>query len=125
MSGRKRTSATCATCCPYRRTSHSRLGRGPRAEAHVPDPAAHDAFLRAHFFFQRRQQGDLEKSELAYREALRLDPRLARAWAGLAGVYSVQIRETGADVDALLQKQQEAVDAAIALDPQLADARIR
>jgi TolB-like protein/Tfp pilus assembly protein PilF len=103
----------------------SSLRDGSRAARHVPDPAAHDAFLRARFFYNRRMDGDLEKAEDAYREALRLDPRFARAWAGLAGVYGVRIGKKGADLPALLQKQHEAIDAAIALDPELAEARIR
>jgi TolB-like protein/DNA-binding winged helix-turn-helix (wHTH) protein/Tfp pilus assembly protein PilF len=103
----------------------SLASNGPRAVAHEPDPAAYDAFMRARFFFQRRFDGDLDKAELAYREALRLDPRMARAWAGLAGVYNVRIGETGADVDRLLREQKAAAEAAISLDPQLAEARMR
>lgn len=103
----------------------SSLRASARAARHVPDPAAHDAFLRARFFYNRRLDDDLDKAEAAYRDALRLDPRLARAWAGLAGVYGVRIGEKGADQPALLQKQHEAIDAAIALDPELAEARMR
>lgn len=103
----------------------SSLGHRPRAANYVPDPGAYDAFLRARFFFNRRIAGDLDKAERAYREALRLDPRMARAWAGLAGVYNLRLDEKGADLPALLQKQREAIDAAIALDPELAEARIR
>lgn len=97
----------------------------PRATGQAANPAAYDAFLRARFFFNRRLPGDLEQAEHAYKEALRLDPRFARAWAGLAGVYGVSVGEKGVDVPALLQKEQEAVAAAIALDPDLPEARMR
>jgi tetratricopeptide (TPR) repeat protein len=40
-------------------------------------------------------------------------------------VYGVSIGEQGADVTSLLQKEREAIDAAIALDPQLPEARMR
>ncbi len=102
----------------------SSLRNRPRAATHVPDPAAHDAFLRARFLHFRRMPGDLDKAEQAYQEALRLDPRFARAWVGLAGVYCAQVEITARDVTPLLQKQKAAIDAAIALDPQLAEARI-
>jgi tetratricopeptide (TPR) repeat protein len=69
--------------------------------------------------------GDIDRAEAAYRDALRLDPRLARAWAGLAGVYGLRLDEKGANLPALRQKQHEAIDAAIALDPELAEARMR
>ncbi len=103
----------------------SSLVDSSRAERHVPDPAAHDAFLRARFYYNRRMDGDIDRAEAAYRDALRLDPRLARAWAGLAGVYGVRLDEKGANLPALRQKQHEAIDAAIALDPELAEARMR
>jgi len=103
----------------------SSLRDNSRAARHVPDPAAHDAFLRARFYYNRRMDGDIDRAEAAYRDALRLDPRLARAWAGLAGVYYVRTDEKGADLPALLQKQHEAIDAAIVLDPELAEARMR
>jgi TolB-like protein/DNA-binding winged helix-turn-helix (wHTH) protein/Tfp pilus assembly protein PilF len=103
----------------------SSLRDNSRAERHVPDPAAHDAFLRARFYYNRRMDGDIDRAEAAYRDALRLDPRLARAWAGLAGVYGLRLDEKGANLPALRQKQHEAIDAAIALDPELAEARMR
>jgi TolB-like protein/tetratricopeptide (TPR) repeat protein len=106
-------------------TLQASLGAGSRAARHVPAPAAHDAYLRARFFFHRRFDGDLQKAEDAYREALRLDPQFARAWAGLAGVYGVRFNEQGADLSTLLPKQREAIDAALALDPELAEARVR
>jgi TolB-like protein/Flp pilus assembly protein TadD len=106
-------------------TLQASLRDGSRAGRHVPAPAAHDAYLRARFFFHRRTDGDLQKAEAAYREALRLDPQFARAWAGLAGVYGVSFDEPGADLPTLLQKQREAIDAALALDPELAEARVR
>jgi TolB-like protein/DNA-binding winged helix-turn-helix (wHTH) protein len=55
------------------------------------DPAAYDYFLRARFLFNRRDPGDLDSAREQFEAALRLDPEYAPAWAGLAGVYNVQI----------------------------------
>src|SRR5262249_32429550 len=59
-----------------------------RPAAEVPGASA-DQFLRAEFFINRRQPGDLARAEAAYRQVLVLQPRSARAWAGLAGVYYI------------------------------------
>jgi DNA-binding winged helix-turn-helix (wHTH) protein/Tfp pilus assembly protein PilF len=88
-------------------------------------PAAHDAFFRGRFFFERRTGGDLERARRAYLEALRIEPRFARAWAGLAGVYRAEIGQPDADVAALMQQWHEAVDAALRIDPRLAEAHMR
>src|SRR5438105_6939027 len=41
-------------------------------------------YLQGRFLYNRRASGDVESAVKLYEEALRLDPRLARAWAGLA-----------------------------------------
>ncbi|HET7203120.1 MAG TPA: winged helix-turn-helix domain-containing protein [Steroidobacteraceae bacterium] len=97
----------------------------PRSASRAVAPEAHDAFLRARFFFHRRLPGDLVRSQQAYEEALRIDPGFARAWAGLAGVHGALIGEEGADTDELLRNRKEAIERALALDPGLAEARIR
>jgi TolB-like protein len=65
------------------------LSRGERealAQKPTEVPAAYDAYLRARALgsksLQSRQQADLELD--AYREAVRLDPKFALAWAQLA-----------------------------------------
>ena len=102
------------------------LAVDPRSASPAPTPAAYEAFLRARFMFNRRLPGDLVRAQQAFEEALRFDPRFARAAAGLAGVYAARIvEEPDADADALLRKAREAVETALRLDPDSAEARIR
>ena len=91
----------------------------------TPSADAHEHFLRARFFHHRRGPGDVERARHYYEEALLIDPRYARAWAGLAGVYGVQISEGEIPVTVGLEKRRKAVEQALALGPNLAEAHIR
>jgi tetratricopeptide (TPR) repeat protein len=82
--------------------------------------------LLGRFLFNRRQPGDLESALAAYRQALEIEPSFAKAWAGLAGVYFIQAAESdGPQQQALLSTLRYAVDEALRLDPQLAEAHVR
>jgi TolB-like protein/Tfp pilus assembly protein PilF len=89
------------------------------------DPHAYEQYLRAHFFFQRRAPGDLERAKEYYERALEADPRFARAWAGLAGVFRIQTYEGTLDSEQGLEQLRSAADRALALDPDLPDAHLR
>jgi TolB-like protein/DNA-binding winged helix-turn-helix (wHTH) protein/Flp pilus assembly protein TadD len=90
-----------------------------------PVAAAHERFLRAQFFYHRRAPGDIELAKHYYEEALGLDPRYARAWAGLAGVYGVEFSEGTVPVSVGLEQRRMAVEQALANDPNLAEAHMR
>jgi TolB-like protein/DNA-binding winged helix-turn-helix (wHTH) protein/Tfp pilus assembly protein PilF len=90
-----------------------------------PSAEAHENFLRARYFYHRRAPGDLELARRYYEETLRIDPRYARAWSGLAGVYGVEFSEGTIPVEVGLEKRRAAVEKALALDPNLAEAHAR
>ena len=88
--------------------------------------AVYERYLLGRFFFNRRQPGDLQSAENAYRQALAIDPSFAKAWAGLAGVYFIQAAESDPGQQAALQRTlRDAVDEALRLDPRLAEAHVR
>ena len=94
------------------------------------DPVAYQRYMEARFLFNRRIDGDLAQAEALYREATRIDPDFARAWAGLAGVYWV--RTDISHGDSIRLSIPEAVDAmalpierALQADPDLAEAHVR
>jgi len=89
------------------------------------DGRAYEHYLFGRFLFNRRQPGDLESAQAAYRQALEIDPSFAKAWAGLAGVYFVQAAASDAQQQALLVTLRYAVDEALRLDPRLAEAHVR
>ncbi|HEY3515997.1 MAG TPA: winged helix-turn-helix domain-containing protein [Gammaproteobacteria bacterium] len=90
------------------------------------DGRAYEHYLLGRFLFNRRQPGDLESAQAAYRQALEIEPSFARAWAGLAGVYFIQAAEGDpARQQALLATLRYAVDEALQLDPRLAEAHVR
>jgi TolB-like protein/DNA-binding winged helix-turn-helix (wHTH) protein/thioredoxin-like negative regulator of GroEL len=93
--------------------------------ATAPNPEAHERFLRAQFFYNRRAPGDVERAKGYYEQALQIDPRFARAWEGLAGVYGVQIGAGEISRESGLAKRAEAVKQALAFGPNLAEAHIR
>ena len=99
------------------------LGAGHSGGA--PDPQAYEHYLRAHFFVHRRAPGDLERARSYYERAIETDPTYARAWAGLAGAYWLQIHEGDIDGEAGLQKVRAAAERALALDPHQVEAHLR
>ncbi|MEX2148639.1 MAG: winged helix-turn-helix domain-containing protein [Steroidobacteraceae bacterium] len=98
----------------------------PRAtdESHIK-PEAYELFLRARFFYNRRAPGDIERSVKYYRDALAIDPGFARAWAALAGAYSLLKAKHRKSAESWLHLQGEAAQKAVDLAPGLAVAHAR
>jgi TolB-like protein/DNA-binding winged helix-turn-helix (wHTH) protein len=92
---------------------------------HVPKPEAHNLFLQGELFYNRRGPGDIGLALKYYREALALDPAYARAWASLAGAYSLLAYSGGLPREEALARQGEAARKAIDLDPGMAVAYAR
>ncbi len=86
---------------------------------------AYEHFLRGQFFFGRRAAGDLDRALNSYQEALAIDPKYARAWAGVAAASFVQAGDDLVPRDIALPRLLEAAQRAIALDPQLAEGHVR
>jgi TolB-like protein/DNA-binding winged helix-turn-helix (wHTH) protein/Tfp pilus assembly protein PilF len=91
-----------------------------------PNAAAYEKFLHARFFHHRRSPGDIARATGLYRQAVELDPQYARAWAELAGTYSLTIWEQSGDADDRMRAlHSQAAHRAVELDPQLAVAQAR
>jgi serine/threonine protein kinase/TolB-like protein len=78
---------------------------------------AYNAFLQGWFYYQRATQEDLQKSVAAYREALKLDPKYARAWAELARAYIRQASWQWDTVQHAYRNARDAAEHALAIDP--------
>ena len=61
----------------------SRLSAAPTV-----DPAAHDAYLKGRFFFNRPSDENLQKAIAQFEEAIRLSPDFAPAYSGLSDSYT-------------------------------------
>jgi TolB-like protein/DNA-binding winged helix-turn-helix (wHTH) protein/tetratricopeptide (TPR) repeat protein len=83
---------------------------------------AFERYLQGKYFFNRRGESDVARAQEYFEQALQLDPSYARAWAGLAGVYQLG-RQQGRQE--MLPAWRAAVDQALALGPNLADAHVR
>jgi serine/threonine protein kinase/Tfp pilus assembly protein PilF len=78
---------------------------------------AYNAFLQGWYYYQRATREDLRKSVASYREALRLDPRYARAWAELARAYIRQGSWQWDTVQNAYGNARDAAERALAIDP--------
>ncbi len=80
---------------------------------HTQSAAAHDAVLKARYFWNRRE---LKESEKYFKQAIELDPGYAAAYAGLAETYVIfPFFHTGSPDDAM-PMAEEAAKRAIQLD---------
>jgi tetratricopeptide (TPR) repeat protein len=57
------------------------------ADARPVDPAAHDAYLRGRYFWNRRTEAELHKAKDYFEQAIAKDPGYAPAYSGLADTY--------------------------------------
>ncbi|HVE89887.1 MAG TPA: tetratricopeptide repeat protein, partial [Burkholderiaceae bacterium] len=81
---------------------------------------AYDYFLRAQALFLVRQAGVNEEARNLYRKALDLDPKFARAYAGLAMTYAMdhRLRPPG-EASTALSRAFELAESARMIDPEI------
>src|SRR6184192_1348115 len=87
---------------------------------------AHEAYLQGRFFANRHSEKETDQGRAAYQRAVELDPKFALAWAGLAQThvwdcnYATEGGQKGFNEH--LAAAREAVERALALEPDLPDA---
>ncbi len=98
-----------------------------KAAAPAPDAEAYGLRLRAVHLLGKSTERDTLEAKRLLELALERDPRYAEGWVSLAGVYIRQYEaaQTVAAREAALAKQEEALDRALELDPELAAAHSR
>ncbi len=84
--------------------------------------AAWEAFQLGRQRMARRTADTLADAEQFFQRAIDLDPRFARAYAGLSDSLTLQIEHAGAQPDVTLARADAAVATALELDPNLAEA---
>jgi len=87
---------------------------------------AHEAYLQGRFFINRHSEKETDQARVAYQRAVELDPKFALAWAGVAQThvwdcnYATEGGQKG--FNAHLAAAREALDRALALEPDLPEA---
>ncbi len=95
------------------------------AQSHPVNPEAFNAYLQGHYFFQRNTDKDTEMAAKYYERATELDPSYAPAWAGLSRVRKWQGATRVIPEEEGNRLAREAVERALALNPNLAEAHIQ
>jgi tetratricopeptide (TPR) repeat protein len=83
---------------------------------------AYDAYLQGRYFYGRRNKSELQKAIAYFEQAIKLDPRYAPAWAELARCRAGQADRGYVPEQEGYRQAQQAVDRALALDKNLAEA---
>lgn len=103
---------------------YARTGNVDRTQP--PPPAAQQQLEMAKFFYHRRSgPSDLDLAEQHYRAALKIDSGLASAWVGLAAVEGARSRRALSAVRGPSPFERNALQTALRLDPNLAEAHAR
>jgi TolB-like protein/DNA-binding winged helix-turn-helix (wHTH) protein/Flp pilus assembly protein TadD len=92
------------------------------AQAHRVNPEAFDAYLQGYYFFERNSDKDTEMAGKYYERATQLDPSYALAWVGLSRVRKWQAMQGLIPREEGNRLAREAVERALALNPNLAAA---
>jgi tetratricopeptide (TPR) repeat protein len=104
-----------------------RIRLSPAELAHISpqrkvDPAAHEAYLKARFFAEKRTSSGMKKAVEFFEEALRRDPQYAESYAGLAKTYQLLGAFEVLSPEETHAKVRVAADRALSLDPTLSEA---
>lgn len=94
------------------------------SRTHVPPLAAHDAYLKGRYLWNKRNPESLRKSVELFEEAIRLDPQYASAYAGLADSYLVMSGYGLLSPQESYPKSRAAAEKALDLDESLAEAHV-
>jgi eukaryotic-like serine/threonine-protein kinase len=96
---------------------------GPQlAERRTANPEAYDQYLRGKHLFQLGDYDGLLAARDAYRRAIELDPNFGPAFAGLANVEYLTVKDySDTDQPDVIRRAMEHADHAVALAPELAE----
>jgi serine/threonine-protein kinase len=86
------------------------------------NPEAHNAYLLGRFYTEKRDRDSLEKAVESLKQAIRIDPQFAPAYAVLSRAYAERDIWGGIGVGASTKEKREAAEKAVQLDPNLAEA---
>ena len=92
------------------------------AQAHPVNPEAFDAYMQGYYFFQGNTEKDTEMAAKYYERATQLDPSYALAWVGLSRTRNWQVNTGLIPAEEGHRLAREAVERALALNPNLAKA---
>jgi DNA-binding winged helix-turn-helix (wHTH) protein/TolB-like protein/Tfp pilus assembly protein PilF len=102
----------------------SKAERAQLAKRHTRSLEAYDRFLQARALFLVRQPDDNLRARELYGQAIRIDPRFARAYAGLAMTHAIESRlHAGRDAEAANRRATELAETAVQIDPDVAEVR--
>ena len=82
-----------------------------------------DLYLLGRHHWHQRTPESLARAVEFFRQALELDPRLAHAYSGLADAYLLLANYGDLPIETAIDNAAPAVEAALAIDPQLAEAQ--
>ena len=93
------------------------------AAASSLDPAAHDAYLRGRYFFNRPSDDNLRKAIAQFEEAARLSPEFSLAFSGMSDAYLwAGYNEGFLTATAAKEKARASAEKAVQLDESSAEA---
>lgn len=95
------------------------------AQTHQVKPEAFDAYLQGYYFFQRNSDQDMDRAAKYFERATQLDPNYALAWVWLSRAR-LWLGNLGIiPTNTARRFAREAIDRALALNPNLAEAYIQ
>jgi tetratricopeptide (TPR) repeat protein len=97
---------------------------GPGSGSRSTNTEAYNLFLQANFFYAHYNQADTERAIALYQQAISLDPKLALAWTKLSSAYMYETENGWVRVAEGNARARNAVERALAIDPNLADAHM-
>jgi TolB-like protein len=97
--------------------------RGRIALRPTADTAAYELYLKGRFFWNQRSVADLQRAIGFFEQAIARDSSFAHAWAGLADSYFMLPFYGPAPPREWIPRARRAAERALALDPDLAEAR--
>lgn len=96
---------------------------GQLAKRGTDNEEAYRLYLQGMYFYDKRDSGKLRNAVKSLEQAVRLDPNYALAWAGKAHAHrAVTIYERRVDIHEENEKSVEAINNALALEPNLSEA---
>jgi TolB-like protein/DNA-binding winged helix-turn-helix (wHTH) protein/Flp pilus assembly protein TadD len=94
-------------------------------QSHPVNPEAFDAYMQGYYFFERNTDKDTDMAAKYYERATQLDPSYALAWVGLSRVRNWQANSGLIPAEEGHRLAREAVERALALNSNLAEAHIQ